>query len=240
MCYPVCGMMHIKEPLLLTTTTCDGRYIVTFCNYFTSHPPFTYGGDYHDGLVSISTGAVAPMCSNADCAVELGIEAAARLTGQNNSNVKLKRNDRIISIGAATVHDQDVEVDPTLLFMWVTCVIRKPSDLQSHLKHEFSKQPHALFQQGVIRKNTKGLLAKHLKAPVVPVSGNSLENPYYVVDGGHILQSVTWPVESTYDDVCDTYVKHVLHNYGRYCTIYTLILVCPQKLQNRIFCIYSI
>ena len=52
----------------------------------------------------------------------------------------------------------------------------------------------------------------------MPVSGNSLENSYYVVDGGHILQRVTSPVERTYD-VCDTYVKHVLQNYGRNCTI---------------------
>ena len=72
------------------TTTRDGRNIVTFCNYFTSHPPFGYGVDYHDGLVSISTGVVAPKCSSADCAVELGIETAARLTGQNYFDVKLK------------------------------------------------------------------------------------------------------------------------------------------------------
>ena len=157
-----------------TTTTRNGRHIVTFCNYFTSHPPFAYGGDYHDGLVSISTEAVAPMRSNADCAVELGNEAAKRLTGQNYSDGKLKRNDRIVSIGAATntatVRGQDVDVDPTLLFMRVTCVIRKPSDMQNYLNHEFSKQPPALFQKAVIRKNTKSLLAKHLKAPVVPES----------------------------------------------------------------------
>ena len=60
--------------LWATSTTRDGRHIVTFCNYC------TYGGDYHDGLVSISTGVVAAKCSSADCAVELGIEAAARLT----------------------------------------------------------------------------------------------------------------------------------------------------------------
>ena len=163
--------------------------------------------------LAFQTGVVAPKCSNADCAAELGIEAAARLTGQNYSDVKLKRNDRVISIGAATntatVHGQDIEVDPTLLFMRVTCVIRKPSDMGNQIKHEFSKQPPALFQKGVMRKNTKSLLAKHLKAPVVPVSGNSPENSYYVVDGGHILQSVTSSVERTYDDVCDTCVKRV-------------------------------
>ena len=187
------------------TTTRDGRNIVTICNYFTSHPPFGYGVDYHDGLISISTWVVAPKCSSADCAVELGIETAARLKGQNCFDVKLKWNDRVISIGAATITAtvQDVEVDPTLLFMRVTCVIWKPSDMENHLKHEFSKQSSALFQKGVMRNNTKRLLAKHLKAPVVLVLGNSL--------GG-------W---RTYLAECNmaswTYVKHVLQNYGRNC-----------------------
>lgn len=209
--------------LRATTTTRDSRHFLTFCNYFTSHSPFAYGGDYRDCLVSISTGAVAPKCCNADSAVELGIQAAASLTGQNYSDVKLKRNDRIISIGAATntatVRGQDVEVDPTLLFMRVTCVIQKPSDMEDYLKHEFSKQPPALFEKGVMRKNNKSALAKILKEPVVPVSGNSIENSYYVVDGGHLLQSVKWPDKCTYDDVCDNYVKHVLRNYGKDCTI---------------------
>ena len=31
--------------LRATTITSDGRHFVTFCNYFTSHRPFAYGGD---------------------------------------------------------------------------------------------------------------------------------------------------------------------------------------------------
>ena len=74
---------------------------------------------------------------------------------------------------------------------------------KNHLKYEFSKQSSALFQKGVIRNNTKRLLAKHLKAPVVLVSGNSL---------------CGW---RTYLAECNmaswTYVKHVLQKYGRNC-----------------------
>ena len=70
-----------------------------------------------------------------------------------------------------------------------------------------------------MRKNAKSALAKYLKAPVEPVSSISLEKSYYVVDGGHLLQSVIWPVECTYADVCHSYVKYVLQNYGRSCTI---------------------
>ena len=48
----------------------DGKKIITFKNYFSQHPPFSYNGEYKDNLVSISTGVVAPNCANVECAVE--------------------------------------------------------------------------------------------------------------------------------------------------------------------------
>ena len=88
---------------------------------------------------------MAPNCANADCAVELRDSAAVRLVNDNFADVKLKGNDKIISIGAATnnttIRGHRVEVDPTSLFMRVTCTIKKRSDMEGYLKHEFSKHP---------------------------------------------------------------------------------------------------
>ena len=83
------GTSDQHTDLRATAIARDSRDAVTFCNYFTSHPPFAYGGPHCDNLVNIATEVVAPKCSNADHTVELGIEAAARLTGQNYSDVKL-------------------------------------------------------------------------------------------------------------------------------------------------------
>ena len=100
-------------------------------------------------LVCIETGMVAPASANAECAVEVGERVAARLTGFNFADAKLKRNDKVTSIGAATnsasIRGHDVEIDPTLLFMRVTCTINKSSDMENHLKYEFSKEPPSLF-----------------------------------------------------------------------------------------------
>ena len=58
---------------------------------------------------------------------------------QNYADVKLKRNNRVISIGTALngikVRDKVVEVDPTLLFMRVTCIIEKQAEMEDYLQH---------------------------------------------------------------------------------------------------------
>lgn len=111
------------------TTKRDGQHYVLFRDWFDDHSPFSYTGEHRDSLISLSTGIVALTSANADCVFELGRESAEHLVGQNYAYVKLKRNDRVISIGTAnnsvTVRDKVVEVDPTLLFMHVTCVIKK-------------------------------------------------------------------------------------------------------------------
>ena len=164
---------------------------------------------------------MAPNCANADCAVELRESAAVRLVNDNFADVKLKGNDKIISIGAATnntiIRVHRVEVDPTSLFMRVTCTIKKRSDMEDYLKHEFSKHPLTLFDRGAMRKTDKSVLSHNLKAD--PISASELGHKYYVVDGGHLLHIVAWPVNCTYGDVIVNYVNFVTANYGTQCTV---------------------
>lgn len=99
----------------------------------------------------IATGIVAPVSANPDRAFELGGTAAKNITGQNYADVKLKRNDRVISIGAASdsveVRGKEVEIDPMSLFLRVTCVISDPREMKDHLAYEFSKYPPSLFKK---------------------------------------------------------------------------------------------
>lgn len=76
---------------------------------------------------------------------EAGEEAPKRLTGVNYADAKFKRNDKVISIGAANnsaiVRGHQVEIDPISLFICATCLVRNRADMKDHLKHEFSKHP---------------------------------------------------------------------------------------------------
>ena len=134
------------------------------------------------------------------------------------ADAKLKRNDKVISIGAgnnsAIVRGHQVDIDTISLFIRVTCMIRNRADMKDHLKHEFSKHPPSLFENGMMRKNTKSAFANVLKAHVDPLSIDNLQNLLHVIDGGHMLYSVTWPSVCTYQDVIDNYVAYVLNNYG--------------------------
>ena len=81
--------------------------------------------------------------------------------------MKLNMNNKVTSIGAATnsttVHGHDVEIDSTPLFLHLNCTIKKNTDMEQHLKHEFSKQPPSLFDNRALRKTAKSVLARKLK-----------------------------------------------------------------------------
>ena len=92
---------------------------------------------------------------------------------------------------------------------------------KKNLQHELSKQLPVLFYKGMMWKNTKSNLASLNKALVVPMSSNDLQNTYYIVDGGLLLQNVSCPTDldgCTYGDVCNTYVSYVLKHFGK-CTV---------------------
>ena len=145
--------------------------------------------------MDISTGIVAPSSANADSASEIGNASAESLTGKNYASAKMKRNDRVVSISMASnsvhVRVQEVELNSTLLFLRVTCVIKSSQEMEEYLKYEFGKQAPALFDKGMMRKGSKSTLANILKEPVQP-SNTADPTSKYVVDGGHLLQ-VPWP-----------------------------------------------
>ena len=60
-------------------------------------------------------------------------------------------------------------------------------------------------------------MAHLLKEGVVCVSEH-LEDAHYVLGGGYLLQTVVWPTEDTYDDVCDEYIAYINNQYGQHVT----------------------
>ncbi|KAL8607718.1 hypothetical protein ACOMHN_039391 [Nucella lapillus] len=214
-----CQTSDQHNDLRACSTKQDAKDYGIFLNWLQLHSPFSYTAE--DTLVSISTGILADKSANADQAYTIGKSAAEEMTGRQYGDVKLKRKDRIKSIAAkesVSVRGQEVEVNSTLLFMRVTCVINHQEEMEQYLRHEFGSKPPALFNKGIMRKNTKSVLANVLKSKVTPVAAG-LQNPYYIIDGGHLLHSVKWPAGSTYDQVCDEYVAHVLNSYGKVSTV---------------------
>ncbi|KAG1677542.1 hypothetical protein GQR58_013879 [Nymphon striatum] len=161
-----------------------------FFGWLQVHPPFV--GYEKDRLVSLSTGIVADTSVNCDNAVELGLNAASEMAGKKFTTIKLRRNDKVKTIGAQNktlkVRGQNIKVNHTLLFNRITCVLNSSSEMGSFLTYELAPQPPSLFQGGLMRKTTK--------------------------NGGHLLQSVVWPTPSTYVGVCQSYILYILKHYG--------------------------
>ena len=44
-------------------------------------------------------------------------------------------------------------------------------------------------------------------------------NVHFVIDGGHLLQSVVWPKPATYLNICESYTSHVLNHYKTGATV---------------------
>ena len=98
-----------------------------------------------------------------------------------------------------------------LLFLRVTCVIKHQNEMKEHLKHEFGYKPPSLFNKGVMRKNTKNVLADALNChSIVRASPKSMRwtvvIPYKVGHRSYIRSSMCY--------VSCVYVRHVLDNFG--------------------------
>ena len=139
------------------------------------------------------------------------------MTGKTYDDMKLKRKDRVNSISGdrneILIRGPEVEVNGTLLFLKITCVIKESAEMEGYLLHEFAKQPPSLFDKGLMRKNVKSGLASILKSKVsvhLTIAGRAR----FILDGGHLLQSLPWPENLTYDQVCDHYISYVLEHYG--------------------------
>ena len=66
---------------------------------------------------------------------------------------------------------------------------------------QLAPQPPSLFLDGAMRKPTKSALGNLLKSSV-PIQTNLPNTAHFVIDGGHLLQTVVWSQPSTYRAVC--------------------------------------
>ena len=193
----------------------DSTDYATFVQWLHAHSPFAYSD--LDSLVDISTGIVADKSVNCDAAYDIGLVAASVMVGKNFTVVKLSRKDRVATITGARstvkVRDVDAEVNPTLLFMRITCIINSTTEMEDYMSYELAKHPPSLFDKGVISRTAKSVLGTLLKSKV-DVHARLPEQCKCVLDGGHLLHVVPWPTAATYKQVCQAYVTYTVQHYG--------------------------
>ena len=224
-CIPVCDALEKftgvygatseqHKDLRSSTQAKDSKDCDVFVHWLKQHPPFA--GYQPDRLVSIATGVIADISVNCDNAVQIGLAAASRITGRQFTEITLHRNDKVKTMGdknSINVRGQNTVVNPTVFFNRITCVLKTCSDMEQFMSYELAPKPPSLFHDGAMRKTNKSALGSLLKS-FAPAQPNIPNNCQFVLDGGHLLQSVMWPQPSTYGGVCNFYIAHTLKHYG--------------------------
>ncbi|KAG1651513.1 Glutamate receptor ionotropic, delta-2 [Nymphon striatum] len=79
--------------------------------------------------------------------------------------------------------------------------------------YELAIEPPSLFRDGLMRKSPKSALAQLLRSKT-PLESRLPDDATYIVDGGYLLRVVIWPPNSTYGEICESYVSYTLRHYG--------------------------
>ena len=121
-----------------------------------------------DRLVSIASAVVADVSVNCDDAVDVGLAAAAKITGKPFTDITLHRNDKVKTMSdkqnSINIRGQNTVVNPHLFFNRISCVLKSSSDLEEFLYYELAPQPPSLFSDGVMRKPIKSSLGTLIKS----------------------------------------------------------------------------
>ena len=100
-------------------------------------------------------GIVADDDVNCFQAFEVGFEAASKIDDLPFSDVKLAHKDKVVTMSSAAnkikCRDRIVEVNPSILFHRICCVIESCEEMLEYLKFELTQQPPSLFKDGVMR-----------------------------------------------------------------------------------------
>lgn len=119
-------------------------------------------------FLEMSSGIVEDAFVNCDNATDIGQKAASEMSGKKLTDITLCRNDKVKTTGAkekmVKVRGQHIDVNATLLFTRITCVLSNSSEMRSFVAYELAPHPPSLFQDGVMRKPAKSSLGLVLKS----------------------------------------------------------------------------
>ena len=191
-----------------------------FISWLEAHPPFC--GLYDGELVSLSTGVIGDSSINCYKAEEVGLQLQQQMVGNNFAEVKIKRNSKVKTLASVNssivVHEEEVPVSQEQLFNRIVCLLDGTTDLPSFLKYELAPRPPSLFDHVSMRRTAKAALST-LLGSLVTTPSHLPENVKFIVDGGHLLQSVVWPKPATYNQVCQNYVQFTIRHYRDDCKV---------------------
>ncbi|KAG1697184.1 hypothetical protein GQR58_006011 [Nymphon striatum] len=170
------------------------------------------------GLVN---GVTASESVNVDNAQRVGQSILDSMVGQNIQDYSFKRKCQTVTLGsksAVMIKDEQVQVDPQLLFQRPSVIAGSEENPTDSFKYKLCSYPAAVFESLVLpRGANKASLAYAMWDIVKESQPESVPtfDMHYVIDGGALLQRLPWPRGECFEAHCQMYVDYVSRKYGR-------------------------
>ncbi len=195
----------------------DWKDTATILSYLEENTPFALD----KSLRNISTGVHAHSTVNVDKAEVVGRAILDNMEGENVDEYVFKRANQAVTMNckcSVKVDGDIIQIDPQLLFQRLILVAKSRDDLEDIFKFELCSYPPALFSGlQFLREANKPILANAIWSllPDQEISGLAgHEAVQYVLDGGALLQRITWAKGATFNEICSVYTEYVTRKYG--------------------------
>jgi hypothetical protein len=113
---------------------------------------------------------------------------------------------------------EDIQIDASLLFQHLQAAATTArEDMEDTHRFKLSSFPTALFKLSSLpRQPDKVQLAKAIwkLAKAEPVNVLSKEPGKYVIDGGWLLQHISWKTGNTFEQICNSCVSFMTQKYS--------------------------
>lgn len=193
----------------------DVKDTLDLISYLKERDPFKENTSLHN----IANGMAAQDGVNVDQTKEIGDKILVSMAGKSVEEFTFRKADEAMTLASRStvkVRGESVVVDPQLVFQRLVIVGERCEDLSTLFKFELCSHPPALFDSSSLPlQANKAVLAdvlwKSIDEEQREPSGDQVQ---YVLDGGALLHRIPWPRGSTYDSVCQIYVRYVTQKYG--------------------------
>ena len=144
----------------------------------------------------MSSGLLATNNINCHNAYEIGCKLLENNVEKAFADLKLKRNDRVLSIAHMNknvkIGNQQSTVNPVQLFSRIICVAKSQEDRKECFKYELSQYPCLIFDEISMGKNAKSSFLEYFYKKLAPTNILPEGKNIFVIDGGFLLRKVVW------------------------------------------------
>lgn len=203
----------------------DKKDISTMYSFLKLRNPFISDDNI---LKNIDTGVTATSDVNVEQAKVIGEGILSSMTDQEVEKYTFKRSFQVVTLSdnsAVKITGEPIQIDTQLLFQRLLAASQRYNeDLSDIFQYELCSFPSSLFDNtGFLREAQKSTLADAIwkQGDCRPNLQDYVHsNTCFVLDGGSLIQKLSWENGSTFGQICDQYINYVSSRYNNVTVVF--------------------